>query len=109
MTQVFMNILRNAIQSIEAEGCIEVSSQPGQNETIEVTIRDNGKGIAPSEITKVFDPFYTTKPVGEGVGLGLSTAYGIVADLQGEITISSELGEGTVVKVILPAATTEQD
>ena len=109
MTQVFMNILRNAIQSIETEGCIEVSSQPGQNETIEVTIRDNGKGIAPSEITKVFDPFYTTKPVGEGVGLGLSTAYGIVSDLHGEIKISSELGEGTVVKVILPAATTEQD
>ena len=65
-------------------------------------MRDTGVGISEDLRARIFDPFFTTKPVGEGTGLGLSVAYGIVADHRGGIDVSSELGRGSVSTVWLP-------
>ena len=64
---------------------------------------DTGTGIRPEELSKIFEPFYTTKPQGRGTGLGLSICYGIVADHQGRIEVESQVGVGSNFKVYLPA------
>jgi PAS domain S-box-containing protein len=80
---------------------------PGDYVAISVT--DNGTGIAPEDLDKVFDPFFTTKEFGAGTGLGLSMVYGFAKQSHGHITIYSELGHGTNVKIFLPRATASPD
>ena len=67
-----------------------------------VSIADTGKGISPEGLRRLFEPFYTTKPVGEGTGLGLTLSREIVQRHRGQIEVSSELGKGTVFTVTLP-------
>jgi signal transduction histidine kinase len=67
-----------------------------------VSISDTGKGIAPEDLERIFEPFYTTKPVGKGTGLGLSLAWGIVERHHGRIEVESEVGRGTTFTVTLP-------
>jgi signal transduction histidine kinase len=74
---------------------------PGEGVVIEVS--DTGMGIAPEALARIFEPFYTTKPPGEGTGLGLSVSYGIVQAHGGEITVRSAPGAGTTFAVALPA------
>ncbi|MFT4870337.1 MAG: two-component system NtrC family sensor kinase [Colwellia sp.] len=69
-----------------------------------VFIKDNGKGISPENLLKVFDPFYTTKAVGEGTGLGLAISHGIIEKHNGKIEVLSEVNVGTCFKIILPLA-----
>jgi len=101
--QVVLNILNNAIDAIGSNGTITVSSRylhkSGQ---IEIAVADTGKGIPESELTRIFDPFYTTKEVGKGTGLGLSISYSIIEKLGGHITVESKVGEGTVFTILLP-------
>jgi two-component system NtrC family sensor kinase len=66
-------------------------------------VRDNGTGISPENLKKVFAPFFTTKPVGKGTGLGLSVCYGIIDRLGGEMEVASEKGVGTTFTIRLPA------
>ena len=112
LKQVFMNLLVNAYQAIEESlgdgaggeeeaGVIRIATRE-RNGGIEVTIRDTGLGIAESELPRIFDPFYTTKEVGAGTGLGLSTSYGIVKQHGGEMGVTSELGRGSCFEVWLP-------
>jgi signal transduction histidine kinase len=68
-----------------------------------VSVKDSGVGIATENLTKIFEPFFSTKPVGKGTGLGLSLCFGIVEAHGGRIDIKSKVGEGTEVFVILPA------
>jgi PAS domain S-box-containing protein len=106
LKQVFMNLLVNAHQAIEARGEFE----PGviRIETAEVgheivvRISDTGVGISESDRSRIFDPFFTTKPVGAGTGLGLSTSFSIVERHGGRIVVNSEVGRGTVFEVWLP-------
>lgn len=107
VNQVFMNILSNAVQSIEGPGQIWIATQtlkegrdrPGR---VQVSIQDSGKGMAPEVMEKIFDPFYTTKGVGQGTGLGLSISYGIIQNHGGEIQVRSQVGVGTEFVIILP-------
>jgi len=73
-----------------------------KDETIEVHFKDNGCGMTKEQISKIFDPFYTTKPVGKGTGLGLYISYNIMKKLNGDIVINSEENVGTEVTVIFP-------
>jgi PAS domain S-box-containing protein len=101
LEQVFMNIFLNALRAMPEGGCLDVSVQASDNEC-RVRIADNGCGIDPEDIDKIFDPFFTKASVGKGTGLGLSICYSIVQHHQGSIEVESKLGKGTVVSVRLP-------
>ena len=116
INQVIMNLLVNAAQAIGPErGTITIRN--GTDGTLVwFEISDNGCGIEKASMARIFDPFYTTKPVGKGTGLGLSISYGIVHKHHGRIQVHSEVGKGTTFRVELPivqpapedAATTSQ-
>ena len=76
--------------------------QPGRY--VRLVVRDTGRGMAPDVLARVFEPFYTTKPVGEGTGLGLAVLHGVVASHHGSVTATSVLGQGTAFEILLPAA-----
>lgn len=103
LNQVFLNILLNAVQaSPEGAPLWVTTSRRGEEAVVEV--RDQGCGMTEDVRRRVFDPFYTTKPVGTGTGLGLSIAYSIVREHGGRIEVESQPGAGSVFRVILPAA-----
>lgn len=93
---MFNAIVSNALQAIEKEGTILISAHKKNNE-IEVHIKDTGIGIAAEHKAHVFDPFFTLRPVGQGVGLGLSLALGIAKRHGGTLTLDSAQGVGTTV------------
>ena len=101
--QVFLNLLRNAIEAKPGPQGIRVRVEAGLRDVI-VEVRDEGVGIDSSSIPHIFDPFYTTRLYDGGTGLGLSVAYGIIKDHDGMIDIESEPGKGTVIRVHLPLA-----
>ena len=101
LSQVFMNILNNAIQAITKAGKIIIKTELSGNDVI-VYISDNGKGIDKEVMRHIFDPFFTTKEVGEGTGLGLSISYGIIQEHKGQIQVDSQIGEGTTFKIVFP-------
>lgn len=101
LNQVFMNLLMNAAQAIETKGTITIRTGTGDN-TIWIEIADTGNGIAPESLRHIFEPFYTTKPVGKGAGLGLFVSYSIVQKHHGRITVESDVGKGTTFRVWLP-------
>ncbi|HCE07692.1 MAG TPA: histidine kinase [Oxalobacteraceae bacterium] len=101
LNQVFMNLLMNAVHSIEDHGRITIRTGQEQG-NVWVEVEDTGKGIKPEHLGRIFEPFFTTKPVGKGTGLGLSLSYGIVQKHSGKIEVKSELGKGSVFKVVLP-------
>ncbi|WP_232828810.1 PAS-domain containing protein [Simplicispira lacusdiani] len=104
LSQVFMNLLVNAAHAMGAQrGCITIRTGT-QDDEVWLEFEDNGSGISPELQTKIFDPFFTTKPVGKGTGLGLSLSYGIVQKHHGRITVRSEVGKGTVFRIVLPVA-----
>jgi two-component system NtrC family sensor kinase len=104
LNQVFMNLLINASHAIEGRGTIAIRT--GHDDAcVWVEVQDSGRGIKPEHLSRIFEPFFTTKPVGQGTGLGLSLAYGIVKKHDGHIEVKSELGQGTVFRVILPKKT----
>jgi PAS domain S-box-containing protein len=101
LNQVFMNILLNAAQAIETHGEIVVRTW-SENGNIHIMISDTGKGIPADKLERIFEPFYTTKEVGEGTGLGLSIAYDIIKKHNGEIRVTSEIGKGTTFTIVIP-------
>jgi two-component system NtrC family sensor kinase len=104
LNQVFMNLLINASHAIEGRGTIAIRT--GHDDAcVWVEVQDSGRGIKQEHLSRIFEPFFTTKPVGQGTGLGLSLAYGIVKKHDGHIEVKSELGQGTVFRVILPKKT----
>ncbi|WP_406822031.1 DAHL domain-containing protein [Pseudomonas sp. KnCO4] len=102
INQVVMNLLVNATQAMGAERG-RITLRTGANdEWVWIEVADNGCGIPAESLQKIFDPFYTTKPVGQGTGLGLSLSYGIIKRHGGEIHVASEVGVGTTFRVELP-------
>lgn len=104
LNQVFMNILSNAAHAVGESGEIRittVNSQEGKD-SIDISIRDTGKGMSEEVVEKIFDPFFTTKSIGSGTGLGMSISYGIVQNHNGEIKVQSKLNEGTEFLITLP-------
>lgn len=103
LNQVFMNLLVNAAQAIEGKGEITITTglrDPGDEVVVE--IGDNGKGIEPENLSRIFDPGFTTKGAGVGTGLGLSIVYQIIKDHSGRIDVESEPGKGTTFRIVLP-------
>jgi len=106
LQQVFLNLLNNAVHALgpKGGGHIRISAARDGNSAVLISVADDGCGIRPEHMDKIFHPFFTTKPVGEGTGLGLSTVYGIVERLGGQVSVTSELNAGTVFAVRLPVA-----
>lgn len=101
LSQVMMNLIINACHAIDESGTISISTQK-QNDHCIICIRDDGCGIAPTTLGLIFDPFYTTKPVGVGTGLGLSISYAIIERHNGHISVKSEVNQGTTFTISLP-------
>lgn len=102
LRQVFMNLLINAHQAITGPGLVEILTVSQNNDTVEISIQDSGCGISKENIDRIWDPFFTTKEVGKGVGLGLALTYNIVKRHGGEMDVTSKADEGSVFRVILP-------
>lgn len=103
VNQVLLNIVTNAAQAIDKpRGLIKVATRPDGPGHVAIEITDNGQGIPPESMARIFDPFYTTKAPGQGTGLGLSIAYKIVSQHGGRIDVRSEVGVGTTFTVRLP-------
>ncbi len=106
LTQVIINLLVNAAQAIPEghsdDNRITVRTRTDDHGRAVIEVQDTGGGIPPDVQARVFDPFFTTKPVGEGTGLGLSICHGIITGLDGQISMESSPGLGTVVRVVLP-------
>ena len=99
--QVILNLINNAIQAIEKKGTVAISTAPA-GEWVEIAVTDDGCGIPQENISKIFTPFYSTKPHGTGTGLGLAICRGIVERLGGQLTVGSEVGKCTTFTVRLP-------
>ena len=102
LNQVFMNLIVNAAQAIQEQGEIRLRTGRLGDDQVWISVTDTGKGIPAEDLQRIFEPFYTTKPVGQGTGLGLSLSWGIVERHHGRIEVSSEVGKGTTFTVILP-------
>ncbi|MFN2532556.1 MAG: ATP-binding protein [Pyrinomonadaceae bacterium] len=102
LQQVFTNLLLNARDAIPDGGQITISTHATDDGSLSVEVSDNGIGIAPENVAKIYDPFYTTKGVGRGTGLGLAVSYGIVQEHAGRIGVESTPGKGTTFRITLP-------
>jgi PAS domain S-box-containing protein len=105
LKQVFLNLVINASQAVDGDEAIRIRTR-AEGEHVTVEIADEGCGIPKQVIERIYDPFFTTKPVGEGIGLGLSISYEIVRTHHGELSVDSEVGVGTRCRVVLPIAET---
>jgi PAS domain S-box-containing protein len=120
INQVLMNLCTNAAHAMnETPGVLEVNLKPicldhitssryedlEPGKYIQLSVKDSGKGIEPANMNRVLDPYFTTKDVDQGLGMGLAIVYGIVKKNDGAIKIESEIGKGTTVEVVFPIAT----
>jgi PAS domain S-box-containing protein len=103
LQQVFTNLLLNARDAIPAGGRITIRTEAVDHSVL-VEVIDTGIGIDPENVAKIYDPFYTTKGVGRGTGLGLAVSYGIVQEHSGHISVESAPGRGTTFRITLPTS-----
>jgi len=106
LRQVVVNLMVNAAQAISDKGGkIILSTSSGPNDRVIVSIRDTGVGMPPETLEQCFMPFFTTKEVDEGTGLGLAVVHGIIKSHDGTITAESILGEGSCFRISFPLST----
>jgi len=105
LVQVFMSLLINAMDAMGERGTVTIRTRRGRSlgAAVIAEVIDEGHGISRSEVTKIFEPFYTTKTPGRGTGLGLSIVYSIVAEHGGRIEVDSAPGQGSTFRILLPA------
>jgi two-component system NtrC family sensor kinase len=96
-----MNLFLNAVQAIIDKGMIRIQTS-ADSRTVYIIVSDDGKGISPEHLTRIFDPGFTTRGMGIGSGLGLSICYSIIQKHKGTIDVESELGKGTTFTLKLP-------
>lgn len=103
LQQVIINLVRNAVDALESvdQPCIMITSSP-LGRYAQILVRDNGKGIPSEQMDKLFEPFYTSKEVSKGMGLGLSISFGLVQEMHGKITAWNHLDHGAVFEILLP-------
>lgn len=102
LNQVFMNLLINAIQAIDGEGSLTITTALAAEDRIRISIHDTGKGMTEEIQRRIFDPFFSTKPVGQGTGLGLSISHGIIEKHGGSLSVASKPGKGAEFTITLP-------
>jgi signal transduction histidine kinase len=107
LQQVFMNLILNARDAMPRGGRLEISVSADDHAAI-VLFRDSGVGIAQENLHKIYDPFFTTKQIGQGTGLGLAVSFGIIQDHGGHIQVESQPGQGTAFYLSLPLASARQ-
>jgi len=115
--RIFINLFTNALQAMEGKkGRLTISTSLADGEEVReksgrknpvpkyiaISVRDTGIGMDKNVMTRIFEPFYTTKEIGKGTGLGLSVVYGIVTQMEGEILVNSEINKGSLFKIYLP-------
>ena len=106
LQQVFLNLFLNARDAMPSGGWLTIATREDHNGAV-VEVADTGSGIPPEMLSRIYDPFFTTKDIGKGTGLGLSIAYGIVQEHGGRITCDSQVGQGTRFTIRLPLAAAE--
>ena len=108
--QVMMNLISNArdamVENDQTDGKINICTK-NEKDNVKITVSDNGCGIPPEKLKKIFDPFYTSKPAGKGTGLGLSIALSIINEMKGEVQVDSKLGVGTTFTLLFPVSSLE--
>ena len=102
VNQVFLNLLVNAVQACDLGGTVTLRSRVEEGRGVTVEVEDNGCGIPPEHRPRLFEPFFTTRPIGQGTGLGLAVSFGIVRDHGGSIEVDSSIGHGSTFRVRLP-------
>jgi signal transduction histidine kinase len=111
LQQVFLNMIINAeagMKSANGRGNLLIKTEKVEN-AVHISFEDDGPGIAEANLIHLFDPFFSTREVGQGIGLGLSVCYGIITEHNGQIYVKSHLGKGSVFTVELPIITEEKD
>ena len=99
--QVLLNLFINAIQAMKDGGQLTVRGYK-EGQLVKVEVKDSGCGIAQENMSRIYDPFFTTKPTGEGTGLGLWLTYEIIRNYGGEIMVESEVGKGSSFTLSFP-------
>ena len=102
LEQVFVNLITNACHALQGGGTIRLTARSTQGQTVVITVQDTGYGIAEDKLDEIFEPFFSTKPEGLGTGLGLSIARRILTDHNADITVVSEVGQGTTFTITVP-------
>lgn len=105
LNHAWLSLVLNAIDAMDGEGTLTIVTQSFRDR-VRVKVADTGCGIAAEHLPRIFDPFYTTKDVGRGTGLGLHLAYHLINGIDGQINVESQEGRGTTFRVDLPAAGT---
>ncbi len=106
LNQVFMNIIINAAEAMHGNGELTITTftLPDRS-SVSVEFMDTGEGIPEENLSRIFEPFFTSKAVGKGTGLGLATSYGIIESHGGKIGVKSKVGKGTTFTIELPILT----
>ena len=102
LQQIFLNVINNAFAAMSDGGHLDITARCEDNNSVSVTIADDGCGIPEEDLERVFEPFFSTKTKKGGTGLGLSITYGLVQEIGGMISVQSEVGKGTSFIITLP-------
>jgi signal transduction histidine kinase len=103
LQQVMLNLMLNARDAMEGGGTLRIETV-GMEDHVRIVVSDTGRGIAPEDVARIYDPFFTTKAAKKGTGLGLAVTYGIVREHGGTIDVKSAPGQGATFAVDLPLA-----